>query len=50
MHMNADRTERITVNLTPDSLARLDQFAEQRHWTRSTAVAVLIERGLDREE
>ncbi len=46
MHMNAERTMRITVNLTPDLLARLDRFAEQNRWTRSTAATVLIEQGL----
>lgn len=49
MHMNADRTERITVNLTPGLLEKLDRFAERNHWTRSTAVTVLIERGLKDE-
>lgn len=48
--MDATRNERITVNLTPELLARLDLFAEQRRWTRSTAAAVLIERGLEGEE
>lgn len=47
--MDAARTERITVNLTPDVLARLDRFAEQNRWTRSTAATVLIERGLTEE-
>ena len=44
--MNAERTARITVNLTPKLLARLDRFAEQNHWPRSTTVAILIEQGL----
>jgi metal-responsive CopG/Arc/MetJ family transcriptional regulator len=48
--MSAERTERFTVNLTPALLARLDKFAEQHRWSRSTAVAVLIERGLESEE
>lgn len=47
--MDAARNERITVNLTPEVLARLDLFAEQHRWTRSAAVAVLIERGLESE-
>lgn len=48
MHMDADsRTARITVNLTPDLLERLDHFAEQNHWPRSTTVAILIERALN---
>jgi metal-responsive CopG/Arc/MetJ family transcriptional regulator len=41
--MDAVRTERVTVNLTPEALARVDEFAEQNRWTRSTAIAVLIE-------
>jgi metal-responsive CopG/Arc/MetJ family transcriptional regulator len=46
LHMDAVRTERITVGLTPDLLARLDAYAAKGHWTRSTAAAVLIEDGL----
>ena len=46
-HMDAIRTEKISVNLTPEMAARLDRYAESNHWTRSTAAAVLIERGLD---
>ena len=48
--MDAARTERVTVNLTPDVAARLDRFADQRRWTRSTAAAVLIEQGLPEED
>lgn len=44
--MNAARTERVTVNLAPDVAARLDTYAQERRWTRSTAAAVLIESGL----
>jgi predicted transcriptional regulator len=47
--MDALRTEKISVNLTPDLAARLDQFAAANHWTRSTAAVVLIERGLTNE-
>ena len=46
LHMDANRTERITVNLAPEVAARLDQYADQHRWTRSTAAAVLIEQGL----
>jgi metal-responsive CopG/Arc/MetJ family transcriptional regulator len=46
MHMDAVRTEKISVNLTPELVARLDRFAADQHWSRSTAAAVLIERGL----
>jgi metal-responsive CopG/Arc/MetJ family transcriptional regulator len=44
--MDAVRTERVTVNLTPEVLAQVDQFAAENRWTRSTAIAVLIEQGL----
>lgn len=50
MHMNAERSARITVNLKPEQLEELDRFAEANHWTRSTAVTVLIERGLEAEQ
>jgi len=40
------RTEKISVNLTPEQVAALDRFAAENHWSRSTAAAVLIERGL----
>jgi len=45
--MEATRTEKISVNLTPDQVARLDQLAARNHWSRSTAAAVLIAHGLD---
>jgi metal-responsive CopG/Arc/MetJ family transcriptional regulator len=48
--MDAARTERVTVNLTPDAVAQLDRFAGQNRWTRSTAAAVLIERGLAEDD
>jgi metal-responsive CopG/Arc/MetJ family transcriptional regulator len=48
--MTAERTERFTVNLTPELLAKLDRLAERNHWTRSTAVAVLIERAPEDKE
>jgi hypothetical protein len=44
------RTGRISVNLTPSVMERLDRYRFDRRWSRSTAAAVLIERGLDREE
>jgi metal-responsive CopG/Arc/MetJ family transcriptional regulator len=50
MHMDAIRTEKISVNLTPELMARLDRFAERNRWTRSTAAALLIERGLPDED
>ena len=45
--MNSIRTEQISVYLTPELLARLDRYAARNNWKRSTAVAILIERGLD---
>ncbi len=48
--MEETRTEKISVNLTPSVLARLDRFAQARVWPRSTAAALLIERGLDEED
>jgi metal-responsive CopG/Arc/MetJ family transcriptional regulator len=50
MHMEETRTEKISVNLTPTVLAALDSFASRNRWPRSTAAAVLIEEGLDRDE
>jgi hypothetical protein len=49
-HMEALRNEKISVNLTPDQAARLDRYAERNRWSRSTAAAVLIERGLDADD
>jgi metal-responsive CopG/Arc/MetJ family transcriptional regulator len=50
LHMDATRKEKISVNLPPELAARLDRFAKRNHWSRSTAAAVLIERGLDADE
>ena len=44
------RTEKITAVLTPTAAARLDAYRERHHWSRSTAIAVLVEQGLDRDE
>lgn len=48
--MDAARTAKLSVNLTPELLERLDRFAQQNRWTLSTAAAVLIERGLPEDE
>ncbi len=48
--MEAIRNEKVSVNLTPDQVARLDRYAARNHWSRSTAAAVLIERGLDEDD
>ena len=45
--MDENRTERFTVGLPPALLAKLDEYAADHRWSRSTAVAELIERGLD---
>ena len=44
------RTEKVSAVLTPTVLARLDAYAGRRRWTRSTAIAALVEEGLDREQ
>jgi metal-responsive CopG/Arc/MetJ family transcriptional regulator len=44
------RTEKVSVVLTPTTLARLDVYRERRRWSRSSAIAVLIEEGLDKEQ
>ena len=49
-HMDATRNEKISVNLTPELAARLDRYAGRNHWSRSTAAAVLIERGLEADD
>jgi hypothetical protein len=44
------RTVKLSFTLTPALLARLDAYRESRRWSRSTAIAVLVEEGLDRAE
>jgi hypothetical protein len=48
--MEATRTDKVSVNLTPGQTARLDRYAARHHWSRSTAAAVLIENGLNGAE
>lgn len=43
------RTEKITVLLTPSVTEKLDAYRAQRRWTRSTAIAALVEEGLGRQ-
>ena len=43
-----NRSERFSVGLAPSVLEKLDDYAIQHHWTRSQAVAVLVEEGLAR--
>ncbi len=40
------RSEKVTVMLTPSALRHLDAYRAERRWTRSTAIAALIEQGL----
>jgi metal-responsive CopG/Arc/MetJ family transcriptional regulator len=47
MHMDeSDRIIRVTVSLNRDVLSRLDRYAAEHRWSRSTAAAELIERTL----
>ena len=44
------RKEKFSVLLAPKVAARLLRFATRNRWSRSTAAAVLIERGLDADD
>lgn len=46
--MSAMRTAKITVLLEPSVVERLDSYRETRRWTRSTAIAALVDEGLSR--
>jgi predicted transcriptional regulator len=48
--MDALRSQKMTVNLTPEISARLDRLARRNHWKPATAAAVLIERGLEADD
>ena len=48
--MNEARSVKISIVLTPSMAARLDTYARQRRWSRSTAAYVLIENGLTEAE
>jgi metal-responsive CopG/Arc/MetJ family transcriptional regulator len=50
MHMDELRSERFSVSLTPSVLAKLDAYAADHRWTRSTAAAELIERGMGEDQ
>jgi len=47
--MTETRSEKVSIVLTPSVLRDLDAYAAERRWSRSTAAALLIERGLSRE-
>ena len=44
--MAALRSKRFSVNLMPSVLAKLDAYAAQHRWSRSSAAEQLIEQGL----
>ena len=46
----AKGTDQITAMLPEGLIARLDAYASKRRWSRSAAIAALIEDGLDREQ
>jgi metal-responsive CopG/Arc/MetJ family transcriptional regulator len=50
VRMDEVRSERFSISLTPSMLAKLDAFAAEHRWTRSTAAAVLIEEGLEEDQ
>jgi metal-responsive CopG/Arc/MetJ family transcriptional regulator len=47
--MSENRSERVSVSLTPGIVARLDAYARAHHWSRSTAAAVLVQDGLTQQ-
>jgi hypothetical protein len=49
LSVSALRTAKITVLLDPRAVDRLDAYRAERRWTRSTAIAALVEEGLTRE-
>jgi hypothetical protein len=48
--MTENRTEKISVMLTPAELAVLDRWAQEHRWSRSSAVAALIDEALIRDK
>jgi predicted DNA-binding protein len=48
--MEALRSEKVTVALTPEMAARLKALAKRKRWSQSTAAAVMIERGFEADE
>ena len=44
--LGSRRSKRFSVSLTPGVLAKLDAYAAEHRWTRSTAATELIEQGL----
>ncbi len=48
--MSEMRSEKITVMLTPSAVRQLDEYRQPRRWSRSTAIAALVEQGLQARE
>jgi metal-responsive CopG/Arc/MetJ family transcriptional regulator len=48
--MEEKRSAKISIMLPPSLVARLDAYARKSRWSRSNAVAVLVEEGLDAQE
>jgi metal-responsive CopG/Arc/MetJ family transcriptional regulator len=48
--MDETRTRRFSISLPPTLADRLDRYAEDHRWSRSTAIEVLVEKGLDKQE
>jgi len=40
----------ITARVPASLVARLDKFAAEHHWSRSTAIQLLLDQGLDEKE
>jgi metal-responsive CopG/Arc/MetJ family transcriptional regulator len=48
--MDEKRSVKVSIMLTPFVAAQLDAYAKRFRWSRSNAVAVLVEAGLKEEE
>lgn len=48
--MTRRRLHRLTVTIPADLVPRLDRYAAEHRWSRSTAVTALIEEGLPAEQ
>jgi metal-responsive CopG/Arc/MetJ family transcriptional regulator len=51
MHMEESKIARITITIPRDVLLRLDTYAAEHRWSRSTAAAAIIEEAMpDQDE
>ena len=48
--MARQRLHRVTVTIPADLVPRLDRYAAEHRWSRSTAVTALIEEGLPEQD